>query len=139
MAANCKDSFFLGLSELEVVEQIKYLGVIFQSNLSWAMTKESIFKKARARLAIVRKAAIEGISLDAMESLWSTLIRPVLEYGSEIWGTCGWPEAEQIQREVGRKLLGVGSKSCDEAIRGTWAGGPSKVVVTTLDSGSGTR
>ena len=112
------DSFSLGPFGLEVVEQIKYLGVDFQSNLSWASTKERVLRKARARLAIVRKAMIEGISLEAAESLWSTLIRPILEYGSEVWGACIWKEAEKLQHEVGRKLLGMGSKTCGEAIRG---------------------
>ena len=115
--ASCTRTFYLGPSELEVVERIKYLGVDFQSNLSWASNKERTLK-ARVRLAIVRKALIEGISLEAAESLWTTLIRPILEYGAEIWGDCTWREAEQLQREVGRKLLGMGSKACDEAVRG---------------------
>ena len=65
------DVFFMGLDELDIVDSIKYLGVDFQSNLSWNSTKDRLAKKARARLAIVRKAMMEGISLEA-ENLWST-------------------------------------------------------------------
>jgi len=65
----------------------------------------------------VRKAALEGISIEATEGLWTTLIRPILEYGAEVWGAGSWQAAEQIQQEMGRKLLGMGSKA-DEAIRG---------------------
>ena len=110
------DVFFMGLDELDIVDSIKYLGVDFQSNLSWKSTKDRLAKKARARLAIVRKAMMEGISLEAAENLWSTLIRPVLEFGGEVWGAGAWQAAEQIQqREVGSKLLGMSSH---EAVRG---------------------
>ena len=34
------------------------------------------------------------------------------------FGEQDWQAAEQIQREVGRKLLGMNSKTADEAIRG---------------------
>jgi hypothetical protein len=61
------DVFFMGLDELDIVDSIKYLGVDFQSNLSWKSTKDRLAKKARARLAIVRKAMMEGISLEAAE------------------------------------------------------------------------
>ena len=107
-------TFFLGLQELERVEIIKYLGVDFESNLSWNHTKNRLAKKAKARLAIVTRAMIEGISLEAAEALWGSLIRPILEYGSDVWGRGNWFEAEQIQREVGRKVLGVSCKVANE-------------------------
>ena len=121
---------FMGLEQLERVDVIKYLGLDFQNSLSWSRTKD---RRARARLPIVRKAMMEGISLEASETLWITLIRPILEYGSEIWGTGGWQAAEQIQREVGRKLLGMNSKTADEAIRGDMGWWTMKGVVTLLD------
>jgi len=106
-----KEVFYLGLAELEIVQSIKYLGTDFKFNLSWTETKLRLLKKARGRLAIVRKAAMEGLSLDAIEGLWIALIRPIIEYGCEIWGAGNWPAAEQVQREVGRKLLGMSSKA----------------------------
>jgi len=78
------DVLFMGLEELEIVDSIKYLGLDFQSNLSWQGTKVRLAKKARARLPIVRKAIIEGISIEAAEGLWSTVIRPILEYGADL-------------------------------------------------------
>ena len=39
--------------------------------------------------------------------LWEVLVRPVLEYASEVWGEGPWEEAEKLQREIGRLILGV--------------------------------
>ena len=108
----------MGGTELDQVDSYKYLGLDFKANLSWSVTKDRLARKAKARLAIVRKAIIEGISMEATEGLWAALIRPILEYGCELWGATNWPAAEQIQREVGRRLLGMNSKAADEAIRG---------------------
>ena len=109
--------FFLGLQELETVESMKYLGVDFAANWSWLTTKVRLAKKARARLACVTKAIYEGLTLDSGENLWRTLVRPILEYGCEIWEGGKWPEAEHPARS-GRRLLGVGGKTTGEAVRG---------------------
>ena len=117
-----EDALLMGGTELGQVDSYKYLGLDFKANLSWSETKDRLARKAKARLAIVRKAIIEGISMEATEGLWAALIRPILEYGCELWGATNWPAAEQIQREVGR-LLGMNSKAADEAIRVILDGG----------------
>ena len=68
-------------------------------------------------MALLSKAIFDGISSDAGEPL-RTIVRPTLEYGCEIWGGGKWLEAERIQLEAGRKLLGVGGKTTGEAVRG---------------------
>ena len=68
------DVLFMGLEQLERVDVIKYLGLDFQNSLSWSRTKDRLAKRARARLPIVRKAMMEGISLEASETLWRVWI-----------------------------------------------------------------
>ena len=46
------------------------------------------------------------------------MIRPVLEYGAEVWGGGRWLEAEQIMRKVGRTLLGVARNTNNEVVQG---------------------
>src|SRR4051812_38416433 len=106
-----KLTFFLGLEELEIVESMKSLGIDFTSNWSGLSTKTRLAKKARARMALLSKAVSEGLTLDSGENLWRALVRPILEYGCEIWGGGQWLEAERIQLDAGRKLLGVSSKT----------------------------
>ena len=41
-----------------------------------------------------------------MKRSWEGLVRPLLEYGVEIWGSLKWNEAETLQRKMGRYILG---------------------------------
>src|SRR5690349_5502766 len=50
--------------------------------------------------------------------LWHTLVRSVLNYNIEVWGLTRWPEAERLQLEMGRLILGVSSKTAGDVIRG---------------------
>ena len=31
---------------------------------------------------------------------WQALVRPVLEYGTVVWGEAKWEQGEQVQREM---------------------------------------
>jgi len=75
-------------------------------------------KKARSRLALVTKAITGGLAPEASLKLWRTLIQPILEYGVGIWGSTRWPEAEPIQLELGRLILGVGNHTALDGVRG---------------------
>ena len=62
----------------------------------------------------------EGISAKAMVRGWDVLVRPLMEYGAEIWGEKKWKEGEDIQMEMGRKILGVSkmhSRSYSRGVR----------------------
>ena len=48
------------------------------------------------------------------------LVRPVMEYGAEIWGEKNWKEGENLQLEMGRRVLGVSKMTTKEVIQGIW-------------------
>jgi hypothetical protein len=121
-----KQHYFLGFQELEVVKSFKYLGVDIQDNLSWAGTKKRLEGKAKARIPLITKATIEGLSIKTGEKLWETMLRFVLEYAAEVWGGGAWKEAEQIQDKVGRILLGLSKNTPGEVPRASWDGYHSK-------------
>ena len=65
-------------------------------------------------VAAIRK----GLPVEASLRMWYYVVRPVLEFGAEVAGYSTWREAEFVQNEVGRQILGV-SKSCaTAAVRG---------------------
>jgi hypothetical protein len=111
------NQYFLGLQQLEVVTSFKFLGVDLQQNLSWAATKRRFASKAKSRIPLVKKAMIEELSVQAGEKLWISMVRPLLEYGVEVWGGDGWEEAERIQNLAGRTLLGLPKTTVVEVIR----------------------
>jgi len=110
--------YFLGLQELEIVKTFKYLGVDLTWNLSWAATKRRFILKARSRIPLVTKAVFQGLSVDAGEKVWFSLIRPLLEYAVEVWGGSLWRQAEEVQNAVGKKLLSVSTMTANEIVRG---------------------
>ncbi len=113
-----KQHYFLGLQELEVVKSFKYLGVDFQENLSWSITKKRFEEKAKTRIPMILKAVIEGLSVKTGEKLWHSMIRPTLEYATEVWGGDIWKQADQIQHRVGKTLLGLSKNAAGEVARG---------------------
>ena len=74
--------------------------------------------KARGRSAMLSKALSEGLSLKAAEVIWRSMIVPVLNYGSELWGAAKCNEVEKVQLEVGKRLLGVSKKMASVVVRG---------------------
>jgi hypothetical protein len=60
----------------------------------------------------------EGISVKALLRGWQVLVRPVLEYGAEIWGEKSWKKGEALQLEMGRRVLGVSKSTTREVIQG---------------------
>ena len=112
------ESLYLGVEKLEQVASYKYLGVEFQADLKWSLMRERVVKKARAKLAMISKASREGLAPITSVKLWRVLVQPIMEYAVEIWGSQRWPEAESVQLEVGRMILGVSGKTASDAVRG---------------------
>ena len=57
------------------------------------------------------------LSAEGASSLWSSIVRSVLEYGCEV-DSGRWEEAERLQRMAGRMALGVGKGVVNEVVRG---------------------
>ena len=61
------------------------------------------------------------ISVKTGIKIWESLARPILEYGGEIWPTTKkdvWKEAEILQYQSAKRILGCVQKSPNEAARG---------------------
>jgi len=110
--------YFLGLDTLSVVKTYKYLGLDFEDNLRWNLTRQRLLSKAKGRLAMLSKALSEGLSFQAAVNVWWSMVVPVLNYGSEIWGGTNFEEAERVQLEAGRRLLGVSRTMASAVVRG---------------------
>ena len=46
-----------------------------------------------------------------MCNTWNALVRPVLEYGAEIWGSGSWEAGERLHHSFGKFLLGIGNRA----------------------------
>ena len=58
------------------------------------------------------------LSVEAAVKTWKILVRPLVEYDSEIWGVETWREAETLQRNMGRRILGLKRSTNNEVVYG---------------------
>jgi hypothetical protein len=112
--------FWLDGKEMGIVHNFKYLGVVFDDRGKVSLFREGLVRKARGALwrvwMIGRGKGWLGADFWLM--MWRAYIRPVLEYAGEVFGGQAWPQAEQVQREAGRLILGVTKRTPNEVVRG---------------------
>ena len=105
---------------LENVESYKYLGIEFTRKREYKEYKKKIQGKARRKAYLVRAVCrnVRNISMEVLNTLWTALVRPILEYGAEVWGFKKWEGAEKIQKRMGRFILGHRWNSSIDAMKG---------------------
>ena len=83
-------SLMLYNQTLELKKQVKYLGIIFQDNGIYSAHASYVQEKCLKRINILRmlKGSNWGMLQDALPSLYRALIRPIIEYGMEIYFNC---------------------------------------------------
>ena len=71
--------------DLENVSQEKDLGVIIDEDLKFHKHTAAVVKKANNILSLINKS-FESLDRDTLPKLFTTLVRPHLEYGNAVWG-----------------------------------------------------
>jgi hypothetical protein len=93
-------------SPLERVNEVKDLGVLFNSKLNFSSHISSIVSKAKQRLYLLFKA-FSASNVDALLLAFKTYILPILEYCSPVWNPClvgDIVKLESVQRAFTRRL-----------------------------------
>lgn len=113
---------------IKIVNQVKYLGIILDSKLSWIPNIESRIEKATIALWQCRKAYGKswGLSPKVIHWLYTSVIRPILMYGSFLWNhLCN-------KRRIQDKLNKFQRLAC-KAITGAWYSTPLAALETMLN------
>ena len=99
-----------------------------QEKLKWTLFEERLLRKADKALRAAWGMGLRGgqLSVKAAEGVWKALVRPILEYGAEIWGENEWKEAEIIQNKMGKRILGLAPKTTNEVVIGELGWWPLK-------------
>ena len=71
--------------ELEVVKEMKLLGVVITSNLSWNANTDHITTKASCRLWLLRRLKNLGASQEQLLDVYNKQIRSILEFAAVVW------------------------------------------------------
>ena len=70
---------------LECLPQVKDLGVIVSSDLTWSKHIEAIVAKANKTLGLIKRLLKDTSDLKVRKILYCTLVRPILEYACNLW------------------------------------------------------
>ena len=52
------------------------------------------------------------------DQVYKAMVRPLLEYCSEVWSVSPWPDAERVQTAMAKRILQCPGRTSDEAARG---------------------
>ena len=113
---------------VELVEEIKLLGVIVTSDLKWHENTKHITKKAFSRIWMLRRLKNMGASRQVLLDAYCKLVRSVVEFAAPVW-TSGITKEnsihiERVQKSALAVILGPDYSSYEEAC--------SKLNVQTL-------
>ena len=75
----------LGSHQLEVVEEIKLLGITVRSDMKWHSNTQAIVQKANKRLWILRRLKHMGATDLDMVDMYIKQIRSILELAVPVW------------------------------------------------------
>ena len=87
--------------EIGETDKYKYLGIDLRSGLCFKQYRARIVAEARKRMMLVWAMGMRGGELAVKDCVrvWQALVRPVLEYGTIVWGNVKCEEAERVQRD----------------------------------------
>ena len=78
-------SYTLESTVLGNVESIKYLGVTITCDLKWNTHIRNVCTKVNRTIGFLRRNLF-SCPQDVKEAAYKILVRPILEYGSLVWG-----------------------------------------------------
>ena len=96
--------------QIQVVADYCYLGVIFGSTLNWAKCVKNLSSKAKKAMAGIKRLhrTLGSIPVSTLFHIFDTKIKPILLYGSEVWGFKKYEDIEKVQVNFCKTILGVG-------------------------------
>ncbi|KAI5735212.1 hypothetical protein M8J77_015582 [Diaphorina citri] len=114
--------------EIEMSEEVKYLGVTLDRKLTWNRHLEKTINKATICMNTCRRAVGKtwGLKPKMVYWLYTMVVRPTITYGALVW----WPKTEQAT--VIKKLRSLQRQACI-GITGTMKTTPTLALETILN------
>lgn len=107
---------------MKVVSEFKYLGAELQRNGRWSSLFKRQLAQARHRTDVLTGVGMRSghFSVESGAMLWTALVAPLLEYGTEVCepGVGITREIETEQKRAAKRLLGCSPRMANEAVLG---------------------
>jgi hypothetical protein len=108
-----------------VVDKYCYLGLWFQNNCSWNVHFEEVMKKVERRKNMLMPVwKSRQISVEVKRIVILTCVRPIVEYGAEVWAPSTkqkWAAIDRVQTDIIKCAMRVGhERPCTHAVLAEW-------------------
>ena len=119
-----KHKFFTRLTlkdkNIEMVNEMKLLGVIITKDLKWHKNTKHVTKKAWARMQLLKKVAEFGATIQDKLCIYKTFVRSALEQSSTVWHSSltkgNEKDLERVQKAATKIILNKTYNSYGEAL-----------------------
>lgn len=104
------EKWFFNNECVETVTYYNYLGLQFSSRLNWSKNVENNVMKALRIIQNIRRMfqRLDILPLSLASKIFDVKIKPILLYGSEVWGVKKYECLENLQIRYFKMFLGVG-------------------------------
>lgn len=92
--------------DIEIVDEYKYLGVYLGRSGSFIAAKKHVAEQAnKALFSLLKKIRSLSLPYDIQIDLFNKMIKPILLYGCEIWGTGNVDILERVQLKFYKQIF----------------------------------
>ncbi len=89
-------NIYLNDHRLQIVNDIKYLGITIDTHLKWQDHVDNVCKKIGIKLAILRRIK-PFLTKDILKTVYNTTVLPLFDYASIVWCSCGEGNLKRLQ------------------------------------------
>ena len=114
------EKWYFSGNPIESVSAYKYMGLFITPKLIWSYAKRSLASQARRSIISMIKlqSSVGYFNYTEIFKLFDTMIKPVLIYGSEIWGFEISDIIENVQDNFCKRFLKLPQNTFHEIARG---------------------
>ena len=112
--------FNLGNQEINLVEEMKVLGVVLTSDLKWNSHTNHIVTSAFRKVWMLRRLKALGTALPELKDIYIQHVRSILEFAVPVWHSgltqCNRSDIERVQRAALHVILGDSYTTYENAL-----------------------
>ena len=124
------DKYYFNGKCLEIVNEYKYLGIIFSRSGSFARTKKYLSDQAnKAMFSLLKKIRVLNLPISMQIELFNKTIKPILLYGAEIYGFGNLDILERIQLKFLKYILNLKASTPTAMVYGETGIMPLKIDI----------
>lgn len=105
------EKWFYNNSPVNVTSMYKFMGLIFTPKLAWSKAQSKLAAQARKSIYAIMayQKSFGAFSHNEYFKLFDSMVKPILTYGAEIYGTEACHILERVQIQYCKHFLGVNS------------------------------